>query len=76
MMSSSPTKSAGDARCTYQDPFIVPYDLDSNLYKEYVLSTWNAINGLASWWARAKKNFDSYTDLLKSETLPLIPGCN
>ena len=48
MMSSAPAKSAGDARYASQDPFIqsinvVPYNLDSNLYWECVLSELNAI---------------------------------
>ena len=32
MMSSAPAKSAGDARYTSQDPFIVPYNLDSKRF--------------------------------------------
>ena len=40
MTSSAPAKSAGDARYASQDP----YNLDSNLYLECVLSTSNATN--------------------------------
>ena len=42
-MSFAPGKSVGDARYASQiHSFIVPYNLDSNLYKECVLSTSNA----------------------------------
>ena len=42
MMSSAPAKSAGDARSIHSIT-VVPYNLDSNLYKECVLSTSNAM---------------------------------